>query len=120
MSKEGMRTAIAFGLMVMVYTVLFVHPVFAAGDFFSNFAGTLSDFLFHKIGKIMFLVFIVAGIVALGKSPAMAAIFFTVAILFAVGSGLASAIWDFFNSSSSASGNSGQVMYAVNLLISTV
>ena len=120
MLGERTRILLAFGLVILIYAVFWVHPVFASGDFFSNFSNTLSDFLFKKVGKILFLVFVVAGIIALGKSPAVAAILFTVAILFAVGSGLASAVWNFFNSSGSTSGNSGQIMFAISQLITVV
>lgn len=113
--SENLRLFLALGLVLFAYTVIFVHPVFA-GDFFSNFSNTLSDFLFKKVGKILFLVFLVAGIIAFPKSLSLAILLISVAVLLAVGSGLASAVWSFFNGSSSSSSNSGQIMYAYNYI----
>jgi len=115
------RFMIVAGLSI-VLLALFVHPAFA-DDVFSNIANNLMDLLFHKIGKILFIVLIVAALITFPKSPSTAIVLLLVAIAFAVGSGLVSSIWDLFtsgSSSSSTTGDSGQIMFAFNSIMSLV
>ena len=95
-------------LLVAIFLMwVFVLPSFAGDDggtFFSDFTNTLKDFLFVKLGKIFFLIFMVAGFFTMGRSLGAALVLFAVAILFAVGSGLANAVWNLFSSSTEESG----------------